>query len=51
MTRKMKHPLNLQWMMTEGLVEDFFGAWIPDEDNNEDVYNPDEYWSMIFPAP
>ena len=51
MTRKMKRPLNLQWMMTEGLVEDFFGAWIPSEDNEEDVYNPDEYWSIIFPAP
>ena len=52
MTRKMKRPLNLHWMMTEGLVEDFFGAWIPkDEDIEKDVYNADNYWSLIYPAP
>lgn len=52
MTRKMKKPLNLRWMMTEGLVEDFFGAWIPkEEDLEKDVYNADKYWSMIYPAP
>jgi len=52
MTRKMKKPLNLHCMMTEGLVEDFFGAWFPkDEDIDKDVYNADNYWSMIYPAP
>ena len=51
MTRKMRRSLNLHWMMTEGLVEDFFGAWIPEDDNENDVYNADKYWSMIYPAP
>jgi hypothetical protein len=52
MTRKMKMPYNLHWMMTEGLVEDFFGAWIPDEEEGEtDAYNADDYWSLIYPAP
>lgn len=51
MTRKMKKPLNLHWMMTEGLVEDFFGAWIPENNNDNNLYDPDKYWSMIFPAP
>ena len=51
MTRKMKKPLNLHWMMTEGLVEDFFGAWIPEDDNDNALYNADKYWSMIYPAP
>lgn len=51
MTRKIQHPLNIHWMMTEGLVEDFFGAWIPGENCDDDAYNADEYWSMIYPAP
>ena len=51
MTRKMQKPLNLHWMMTEGLVEDFFGAWIPENNNDNNLYDPDKYWSMIFPAP
>lgn len=48
--RKRKFPLNLHWTMTEGLVEDFFGAWCPEE-AGEDLYNPDESLSIIFPVP
>ena len=40
--------------MTEGMVEDFFGSWCSDDDedeNYEDVYNPDQNWRIIFPVP
>lgn len=48
--RKQKRPFNLYWTMTEGMVEDFFGAWCPENDESH-VYNPDENWSIIFPMP
>ncbi|MPN24169.1 hypothetical protein SDC9_171563 [bioreactor metagenome] len=37
--------------MTEGMVEDFFGAWYSDLDEEEQIYNPDIDWRIIFPVP
>jgi hypothetical protein len=48
MTRKMTGPCSLSTMATEGLVKDFFGSWCPEEDDN-DQYNPDHNWQIIFP--
>lgn len=50
--RKWPKPTNLLNMVSEGHVEDYFGAWCPDyEDEGEDVYNPDDDWGVIFPFP
>ena len=48
--RKVTRPFSIINTMTEGMVEDFFGAWSSDLDDN-DVYNPDENWRIIFPVP
>lgn len=48
--RKVARPLSIINTMTEGMVEDFFGAWCNDIDEDE-VYNPDENWRIIFPVP
>ena len=38
--------------MTEGMIEDFFGAWYPKDDSNlDEVYNPDENWNILFSVP
>jgi hypothetical protein len=51
-TRKQKRPFSLHLTMTEGMVEDFFGAWYPEDDTNlDDFYNPDSNWQIIFPVP
>lgn len=49
--RKMKKPFNLLWMMTEGMVEDFFGAWCSSKESDKNMYNPDENWRIIYPVP
>lgn len=49
--RKVKRPYNIQWMMTEGMVEDFFGAWCSEEDGKDEVFDPDKNWRIIFPVP
>jgi len=50
--RKYPRPTNLLCMVSEGHVEDYFGAWCADsEDETEDVYNPDTNWRIIFPFP
>ena len=47
--RKYKKPYTIQTTMTEGLVDDFFGAWIPsDTDLDDDDYNPDYRNNIIF---
>lgn len=48
--RKEARPFSIMNTMTEGMVEDFFGAWCSDIDE-DDVYNPDENWRIIFPVP
>lgn len=49
---KRKHPLppNVLHIMTEGHVEDFFGAWSP-EDELEGLFDPDIDWQKIFGVP
>ena len=37
--------------MTEGMTEDFFGAWYNFEDTDDDSFNPDMDWNRIFPIP
>ncbi|MFC1678699.1 hypothetical protein ACFL2T_00565 [Elusimicrobiota bacterium] len=49
--RKQPHPLNLAFRMTEGMTEDWFGSWCPEDDTEEDTYNPDSNWGIIFPCP
>ena len=49
--RHSNKPLSLHLTARPGLVEDFFGAWIPDEDNGEkvDQYSADDTdWRIIF---
>ena len=51
-TRKQKRPYSLHLTMTEGMVEDFFGAWCTKDDSEIDGnYNPDTEWQIIFPVP
>ncbi len=48
--RKQPFPVSLYFTLSEGMVEDFFGAWYPyDEEESEDNYNPDDNWNLIFP--
>lgn len=49
--RKYPLPTNIQHIMSEGHVEDFFGAWCADEESNEDVFDPDDNWRIIFDVP
>ncbi|MFE4075186.1 hypothetical protein [Peribacillus sp. YIM B13477] len=48
--RKQPFPASIYYTMTEGMVEDYFGAWCPD-DEDYDLYNPDINWRIIFPVP
>lgn len=52
--RKQPFPVSLYYTMSEGMVEDFFGSWCRedlDEESNEDMYDPDCDWRVIFPCP
>lgn len=49
--RKQKRPYSIDLTMTEGMVEDFFGAWSAEDSGSEDLYNPDTNWQIIFPVP
>ena len=52
--RKVGEPINLYWMITEGLVEDFYGAWYPKNDEVSDsmdelgLFDPDKKWYRLF---
>ncbi len=48
--RKQPKPANIHHMMTEGHIEDFFGAWI-DKEDRKDVFSPDDDWHIIFDVP
>ncbi|MBD3615368.1 MAG: hypothetical protein HUJ22_02260 [Gracilimonas sp.] len=48
--RKQPFPTSLYLTLTEGFVDDFFGAWCP-EDSETDDYNPDLDNSLIFQMP
>jgi hypothetical protein len=53
--RKQPFPVNLYFTLSEGMVEDFFGAWYDynneNDDGNKDLYNPDIDCNIIFPMP
>jgi hypothetical protein len=48
MARAEYTPCNLRTMASEGLVEDYFGSWFP-EDEEGDPYDPDRDTQIIFP--
>lgn len=48
--RKYPAPPNILHIMTEGHVEDFFGAWISKKEDSSG-FNPDEDWRIIFDIP
>lgn len=50
--RKQPFPVSLYFTLSEGMVEDFFGSWCSKgDDENDDNYNPDDNWRLIFPMP
>lgn len=49
--RHCKYPQAIISTITEGMAEDFFGAWAKNEDDTEDIFNPDDNWQRIFPLP
>ncbi|MCW5599960.1 MAG: hypothetical protein KIT59_12775 [Nitrosomonas sp.] len=48
--RKYPLPPNILHVMTEGHVEDFFGAWCA-KDPIDDAFDPDKDWQLIFDIP
>ena len=50
LARKQPFPVSLVEMMTDGHVEEFFGAWTEAEPH-EGHFDPDSYWAMIFDIP
>jgi len=50
LARKKPHPVNIQHFMKEGHVDDFFGAWLADEES-DGLFNPDEMHNIIFDIP
>ena len=50
LARKYPMPANLMHLMTEGHVDDFFGAWCS-ENETEGMFDPDEHKGIIFDIP
>ncbi len=51
---KYKLPFSLLNSMSEGMTEDFFNAWAPEESHDIDAFdvsNPGIEWGIIFPIP
>ncbi len=48
--RKVKYPCSIFLTMTEGMTEDFFGAWCI-EDTDTGDFNSLKNWNIIFPIP
>jgi hypothetical protein len=48
--RKYPLPPNILHVITEGHVEDFFGAWCGEEPI-DDAFDPDRNWQLIFDIP
>lgn len=48
--RKSPAPSNILHILTEGHVEDFFGAWVSEEEI-DGSFNPDKNWQLIFDMP
>lgn len=49
-SRKNPFPVNIQRFMKEGHVDDFFGAWVSHEEQ-EQHFNPDEMQQILFDVP
>lgn len=52
--RHCKYPQAIISTISEGMAEDFFGAWAKNVDyteDTEDIFNPDANWQRIFPLP
>lgn len=50
--RKIKHPTSVMFTMTEGMTEDFFGAWCNSKESiGCDDFDPNLNWNRIFPIP
>lgn len=49
--RRQPLPVSIYYTMTEGMVEDFFGAWCSENDCDGERYDPDNDWRIIFPVP
>ena len=49
--RKYPLPTNICHMMSEGHVEDFFGSWCAKDETDNDVFDPDNNWRIIFDVP
>lgn len=50
--RKIFFPKSVLFTMTEGMTEDFFGAWRKSlEDNDSGSFDPDNNLNRIFPIP
>lgn len=47
LARKHPRPTNIRMMLTDGHVEDFFGAWGEDETDAQN-FDPDNHWDSIF---
>ncbi|WP_147273085.1 hypothetical protein [Billgrantia montanilacus] len=50
LARKHPRPTNILHIMSEGHVEDFFGSWCA-EDDNENSIDPGEDWQILFDVP
>jgi hypothetical protein len=48
--RKVKYPCSILFTMTEGMAEDFFGAWCPETIKDGD-FNSHTQCNIIFPIP
>ncbi len=52
--RKYPMPTNILHVMSEGHVEDFFGSWCgekEDESADQDIFDPDDNWRILFDVP
>ncbi len=50
--RKYPKPTNIYQIISEGHMQDFFGAWCAAEEHDgEDVFDPDEDWGILFDVP
>ncbi|HDK7156516.1 TPA: hypothetical protein PTV43_001647 [Clostridium botulinum] len=50
--RKQVYPSSIFLTMTEGMTDDFFGAWYPvDKELEDEQFNPDKGWNIIFNIP
>ncbi len=47
LARKHPRPTSIRMMLTDGHVEDFFGAWGEEESDSQN-FDPDGHWDAIF---